>query len=248
MGKKSLATFFAVFLTLLTSCSPAQEMDSSTEGLTSSKVNWSEKDSLREPLIALFSASCPNFVAESTSIEFIRDYPDFNARTFDVNGAIIVVYLDGAVSPEIEDENSAVIYYENWQCKEDTLFLDEVRFSNANFNGRENPVYVSDCGYGVEQQPTTITLTCADGGIGIESITWQSWNTAEASGMGTLYENICNPDCSAGNYVRQEATITLGSIKKDKSGNLVFSEVSVTTDKKQLSGGYVDTYSLDFGE
>jgi hypothetical protein len=248
MGKKSLTTLVAIFVILLTSCAQTQEEGSRAEVSTSSRVNWSEKDSLREPLRALLSANCQNFVAESSSIEFIRDYPDFNARTFGVNSAILFLYLDGAVSPEIEDENSTDTYYEEWKCKEDTLYLDELRFSNADFNGLENPVYVSDCGYGVEKQPTTITLTCADGGIRIESITWQSWNTVEASGSGTLLENTCNPDCSTGNYVSQDASITLGLIKKDKSGNSVFSEVSITTDKKQQSGGYVDTYSLYFGE
>jgi len=248
MGKKRVLTFASICIALVTSCSTAQEPDRSTEGEISSSVNWVVRDSLREPLKALLSASCSNFVAETTSIEFIQDYPDFNARTFNVNGAIIVVYLDGAVSPEIEDENSAVTYYEEWQCKEDTLFLEELRFSNADFNGRENPVYVSDCGYGVEQKPSAITLTCADGGIRLESITWQSWNTAEASGYGTLLENTCNPDCSAGNYISQDATIRLGSIKKDKSGKLVFSDVAITTDNKQQSGGYMDTYPLYFEE
>jgi hypothetical protein len=244
MGKKSFAAFVAFFLTLLTSCSLAQETESSAKGPTLAKVNWSEKESLQEPLKALLSANCSNFVAESASIKFIQDFPDFNARTLEINGTIIVLYLDGAVSPEIENENSAVTYYEKWQCKEDTLFLEDLRFSNVDFNGRKSPVYVSDCGYGVEQQPTAITLTCADGGIRIESITWQSWNAVEASGSGTLIENTCNPDCSAGNFVNQVAIISLGSIKKDKSGNLVFSEVSITTDEKQQSGGYLDTYSL----
>ena len=137
MGKKRVLTFAAICIALLTSCSTVQEPARSTEGEISSSVNWAVRDSLREPLKALLSASCSNFFAETTSIEFIQDYPDLNARTFDLDGAIIVVYLDGAVAPEIEDENSAVTYYEKWQCKEDTLFLEELRFSNADFNGRE---------------------------------------------------------------------------------------------------------------
>ncbi len=248
MSKKFLTTFLAVLLTLITSCSPVQESDRSADGLSLSNVNWSEKESLKEPLKALLSVSCPNFLADSTNIMFIQDYPDFNARTFDVNGATIVVYLDGAVSPEIEDENSTVTYYEKWGCKEDTLFLNELRFSNSDFNGLENPVYVSDCGYGTEQQPSTITLTCADGGIRLESLTWNSWNVVEASGLGILYENTCSPDCAAGNYVSQEAKVSLGTVNKDKSGKLVFTEISIETDNKQQSGGYLDTYSLYYEE
>lgn len=248
MSRKAFTTLIALLLTLVTSCSPAQETDNVAEVLSPSKVTWSEKDSLREPLRALLSANCPNFVAEITSINFIQDYADFNARTFDVSGAIIVVYLDGAVSPEIEDENSTVTYYEKWQCKEDTLFLNELQFSNSDFNGLENPVYVSDCGYGTEQQPSTITLTCADGGIRLESLTWNSWNVVEASGLGILYENTCSPDCAAGNYVFQEAKVSLGTVNKDKTGKLVFTEISIDTDNKQRSGGYLDTYSLYYEE
>jgi hypothetical protein len=248
MTKTKISAFVAIFTILISSCSTTQELDRGAQGEILSSVNWSEKDSLREPLRALLSASCSDFLGETTSIDFIQDYPDFNARTFDVNGAIIVVYLDGAVSPEIEDENSAVTYYEKWQCKEDTLFLEELRFSNSDFKGFENPVYVSDCGYGTEQQPSTITLTCADGGMRLESITWNSWNVVEASGLGMFYENTCSPDCAAGNYVIQEAKIYLGTVRRDKTDKLVFTEISIETDNKQLSGGFLDTYSLNYEE
>ena len=58
--------------------------------------------------------------------------------------------------------------------------------------------FISDCGYGYSQKPSSITLTCADGGMYIEQITYSSWDDTSASANGILYSNSCDPDCASG--------------------------------------------------
>ena len=50
---------------------------------------------------------------------------------------------------------------------------------------------VIDCaGKGVAR-PTSITLTCADGGVSVNKITWSSWHPDQAEGKGVLSWNTC---------------------------------------------------------
>jgi hypothetical protein len=40
--------------------------------------------------------------------------------------------------------------------------------------------------YPLSVRPATITLACADNGLGIQHMTWTSWTADAATGQGTL--------------------------------------------------------------
>lgn len=211
---------------------------------TPTSVAWTSPETLKEPIKKVMASACPTFNSQKANVVFVGDYADSNLRTIDVDGATLFLYLDGAIEPDIEDEASTNRFYEDWGCTKDTLFVEELRFSNTNFYGKDAPVSVVDCVDKYAANPSDIIITCADANMGVEKIEWKSWNTVEASGRGVFYENNCNPDCASGRISRQDAIISLSGIQKDKFGKRVFTEIVIQTNKKQLAGGYMDTYSL----
>ena len=80
-----------------------------------------------------------------------------------------------------------------------------------------------------EQKPTTILLTCADGGIRIEQLTWLAWSSKNAFGYGTYLENDCEPDCSEGKYLATKVTVKLDQPAKHK-GRLFLKNLKITSD------------------
>src|ERR1700761_1445854 len=60
---------------------------------------------------------------------------------------------------------------------------------------------VVDCGAKPAEKPASTTITCADGGTGIEHMHWTSWTAQLASGYGTFYQNDCVPYCAAGKII-----------------------------------------------
>jgi hypothetical protein len=61
------------------------------------------------------------------------------------------------------------------------------------------PRYVMlNCGFNPVVAPSTIIITCADAGIGVQDLHWTSWTPNLASGHGTFWENICTPNCADG--------------------------------------------------
>lgn len=251
--KKSFSVFniFVTAIFFLSSCSTGPETagtPNDNENQTPGGVVWVSPESLKEPIKRVIADACPTFNSEEATLAFISDYADSNLRTIDVDGATLFLYLDGAIEPDIEDEASTNKFYEDWRCTKDTLFVQELRFSNTDFYGKDAPVSVVDCVDKYATNPSDIIITCADANMGVEKIEWESWNTVEASGKGVFYENDCNPDCASGQILQQNAVISLSGIQKDKFGKIIFSEIVIQTDRKQLSGGYMDTYSLYFQE
>jgi len=72
-------------------------------------------------------------------------------------------------------------------------------------------VYLSDCGYGYTAKPSKITLTCGDGNVGIEKISWSNWGKNVATGQGTYFYNNCLPYCAAGKFIRFKIAFSVGS-------------------------------------
>jgi hypothetical protein len=237
-----------LILVMASACSSSDNSTNSKIETTEGRVAWSNTDSLEIPLKQAVSQSCPNFDAETASLTFEGDYADFNLRLINLDDAKLLLYLDGAIEPEIEDEFSTVRFYEEWGCTEDTLYIQELRFSGGDFYGNENPISIFNCLDEYESQPSNLIITCADANMGVENIIWKSWNNIEASGEGIFYENNCSPDCASGRIIRQKAEIQLSNIQRDKSGKSVFTEIIVQTKEKQQAGGYMDTYSLYFEE
>jgi hypothetical protein len=60
---------------------------------------------------------------------------------------------------------------------------------------------VLDCpGLPALVRPKTYILSCADGYIRLDKLSWTSWTPGLASATGTLVKNTCNPSCVAGHF------------------------------------------------
>jgi hypothetical protein len=71
-----------------------------------------------------------------------------------------------------------------------------------------------DCG-SLVNQPESITLTCADGGELIHSITWTIWTSRSASGTGIYSINLCNPNCAEGQRLEEPVEVVLSNAEQD---------------------------------
>ncbi len=61
------------------------------------------------------------------------------------------------------------------------------------------PQYVVlNCLDKAQVEPGTISLACADDGVGLTGLHWTSWTSELASAYGTEWENDCQPNCAAG--------------------------------------------------
>ncbi|TSD98037.1 hypothetical protein FOS14_13625 [Skermania sp. ID1734] len=61
-------------------------------------------------------------------------------------------------------------------------------------------------------RPATIdSVFCADMGLTVTSITWQSWGDNNAVGTGTENKNLCEPTCAAGKIQHRPVTVTLSN-------------------------------------
>ena len=94
-------------------------------------------------------------------------------------------------------------------------------------------------------KPTSITLTCADGGVSVNKITWSSWHPDQAVGKGVLSWNTCLPqNCAAGIGLTYPVTIKLGGLAHAPE-SLVFSKMTLGFPQGGPAGLDNGTYILD---
>ena len=77
-----------------------------------------------------------------------------------------------------------------------------------------------DCEFPV-QRPLQIMLTCADGGMIVTDITWNTWTSSIATGKGTYSQNMCDPNCADGTRVDVPVTIKLSKPFEHKGRNVL---------------------------
>jgi hypothetical protein len=63
-----------------------------------------------------------------------------------------------------------------------------------------------------EYKPESITITCADGGVFVEKIQWNTWSKEGTAGTGIYSENLCDPNCAEGKRVTAPVKITLSNL------------------------------------
>ena len=102
-----------------------------------------------------------------------------------------------------------------------------------------------DCaGKGVVK-PTSITITCADGGVTVNKIVWSRWNPASAIGKGELAWNTCLPtNCAGGIGVTYPVTVRLGGLAHAPK-SLVFSKMTLGFPQGGPASLDSGTYVLD---
>lgn len=87
------------------------------------------------------------------------------------------------------------------------------------------------------QKPETIMLTCADGGIYVTNIKWESWKKVEAVGKGTYSQNLCDPTCAEGKRVMVPIKLRLSEVFEYKGRNILKSLDITTVTGKNLPNG-----------
>jgi hypothetical protein len=103
-------------------------------------------------------------------------------------------------------------------------------------NVKPEEVLTFDCEFPLHK-PDYITLTCADGGMAVEEIKWQSWGPKEAVGTGIYAENNCQPDCASGKFIKTPVAISLTSLTEFKSKFYLKDLVITPTSGKNFPSG-----------
>ena len=81
-------------------------------------------------------------------------------------------------------------------------------------------VWTYDCEFPV-QRPEQLMLTCADGGLVLTDIKWQTWNSEEAIGSGIYSQNMCEPSCAEGKRVEVPVRLRLSELFEYKGRNVL---------------------------
>lgn len=106
---------------------------------------------------------------------------------------------------------------------------------------------VANCAGGVPQElsrePLSITLACADAGIGVRDMLWGSWTLTTATGSGLLWEKLCVPDCATGKIGYYPVDVTLSAVRSSAKGPW-FSELRVSWEGSRPPNQTPDTFQL----
>ena len=123
----------------------------------------------------------------------------------------------------------------------------ESRPATAATPGPADVYVVADCAaaapYPLSREPLSITLACADAGIGVQDMLWTSWTTKTATGSGLLWEKLCVPDCAAGKMGYYPVEVTLSAVRASAKGQW-FSELTVSWEGSRPPNQTPDTFTL----
>jgi len=108
------------------------------------------------------------------------------------------------------------------------------------------PGVVADCTtappHGLTARPTEIVISCADDGLGVGHLTWSSWTASSATGQGSLWMNLCKPDCADGTFAYYPVKTALSHVKDSSDGSW-FGVLTITFEGTR-PGSLPSTYNL----
>ena len=126
-----------------------------------------------------------------------------------------------------------------------------VSFGGYSFisHARANHVYTLTCGI-VDYKPSVFFKSCADGGIAVGQIQWESWSQTGARGRGIYAVNDCTPNCAEGNLRKVPVLVKLtGSDPLDiYNGKRILNVIRIATPDKRLlplSSQFKDSWKLE---
>jgi hypothetical protein len=85
-------------------------------------------------------------------------------------------------------------------------------------------------------KPTTVILTCGDGGFRISNLKWSRWTASNASGKGTAKVDNCKPNCASGKFESFPAKLTATKPKTCANGKREFTRLAYSFPGKYPSG------------
>ncbi len=134
------------------------------------------------------------------------------------------------------------------------LFSSPSRTTNITTQGTTTPadlapeqVLTWDCET-TEFKPETLMIMCADGGIYVEKIQWDSWSQEGATGRGIFSETLCDPNCAEGERVTAPVNLTLSNLI-EQNGKYYLRTLDITTsDGKDFPWGRGNSFQWDVME
>ena len=128
-----------------------------------------------------------------------------------------------------------------------TLALNTIAPSSQPISTASADINTWDCEYS-EHKPKAITLTCADGGLYVDQISWKTWSKTGATGTGTFYENLCEPSCAEGEQVSAPVKIILTDLSPRKAKFYLRTLDIATQDGKDFPWGRANGVQWDVME
>ncbi|MUL78816.1 hypothetical protein [Mycolicibacterium sp. CBMA 226] len=102
-------------------------------------------------------------------------------------------------------------------------------------HGQPSPT-VNSCSSGPQIRPMQLAIIC-DNTLRVDKITWSSWDAVRASGRGTQFLVVCEPNCATGTPIYTPVAISLdGAAAPDHR----FTSATITS----LNTGEAHTYPL----
>ena len=99
-----------------------------------------------------------------------------------------------------------------------------------------------------DQRPELIMITCADGGLYVEKIKWNTWSKEGATGVGVFSENLCEPSCAEGQRVEAEVNLRLTNLT-EQNGKYYLRTLDISTaDGKDFPWGGTSGFQWDVME
>ena len=104
-----------------------------------------------------------------------------------------------------------------------------------------------DCESAVHK-PESITLTCADGGWMVHSISWSKWGIDGAEGTGIFREKLCEPNCADGEVAEEKVKVQLSDLT-EREGDFYLRTLDISTASgKDFSSGRANGLEWDVME
>jgi hypothetical protein len=113
-------------------------------------------------------------------------------------------------------------------------------------NGLAEVYVVADCAaapYRLSKEPLSITLACADAGIGVQDMLWTNWTARMATGTGLMWEKLCVPDCATGKIGYYPVDVTLSAVRASAKEQW-FSELTVSWQGSRPPNKTPDSFTL----
>jgi hypothetical protein len=97
-------------------------------------------------------------------------------------------------------------------------------------------------------KPELIFFTCADGGLYVEKIKWNTWSKEGATGTGIFSENLCEPSCAEGKRVTAPVNLILSNLT-EQNGKYYLRTLDISTsDGKDFPWGRANGFEWDVME
>ncbi len=97
-------------------------------------------------------------------------------------------------------------------------------------------------------KPELIFFTCADGGLYVEKIEWNTWSKEGATGRGIFSENLCEPSCAEGKRVEAPVDLRLSNLTEQEGKYYLRTLDISTTNGKDFPWGRADGFQWDVME